>query len=147
MIRMTKQTDYGIRILTQFATTQSHGVFTARDAAVSSHIPLPMVSKILKMLAKHGMLTSIRGVKGGYRLAKTADQISVAEIIQILEGPISLMECTSGVPGECRVEENCPVRGHWWAINHTVQKALEGLTIQAMVQPAPSPVIPMPGRV
>ena len=146
MIRMTKQTDYGILALTHFANAGDGAVLTARDVARETSIARPMVSKILKLLAKSGLLLSLRGIKGGYRLAKRAHEISVAEIITVLEGPLAMTECSTGTPGQCKVEHHCPVSRHWQLINHAVRAALQDMTLTSMTGPAPQQLINIGGR-
>ena len=99
MLRVTKLADYGIVMLTHFATQT--GTHNARDIAPVVRLPLPVVSKVLKLLAKHGLLESQRGIKGGFRLARSAETITVAQIIRALEGPIAVTECTDRIRGEC----------------------------------------------
>jgi len=96
-----------------------------------------MASKILKVLAREGLLTSQRGTKGGYTLARSPECISVAEIIRALEGPIALTECTDRVYGDCGLERLCPTRGNWHKINQAIRDALEKVTLAEMVQPIP----------
>src|SRR5437016_7938012 len=95
MIRLGKLTDYGLVLMTCIARsrTQDGGLHTARDLAKMSRLPLPTVSKVLKELLQSGLLVSHRGIKGGYRLAKEPDQISLVEIISAMEGPVALTEC------------------------------------------------------
>ncbi len=139
---MTKQTDYGIVVLTHFANKSSNLTLTARDISAEAGIPLPMVSKILKLLSRKGILISHRGVKGGYSLSRRADQITVAEVISALEGPIGMTECSSHEEeGECNMESHCPVRFHWQAISYTVKRALEELTLSQMIGPVPQPIV------
>lgn len=137
MIRITKQTDYGIVLLTHLA---AHGerLFNAPDLAAETRLPLPMVSKILKVLARDGLLESHRGVKGGYSLARMPEEISVSEIIAALEGPIALTECIE-VHGDCSHESLCRVRANWQRINDAVRKALDGITLADMAQSGPAP--------
>ena len=78
---------------------------------------------------------SQRGVKGGYRLARDADSITVAEIIEAIEGPIAITECVEAAPGDCDKESWCPVRSNWQLINDAVQGALEGITLARMARP------------
>ena len=133
MIRITKQTDYGIVLLTHLAADPERQ-YNAPDLAAEAHLPLPMVSKILKLLAREGLLASHRGVKGGYSLARRPEAISMAEIIAALEGPIALTECIS-VEGDCSHEPLCPVRSNWRRINQAVRTALEGITLAEMAHP------------
>ena len=95
MIRMSKLTDYAILLLAHLA--RSTGTLTAHELAERSHVPLPTVSKLAKELSKAGLVISHRGRNGGSGLARPAEQISVAENVESLEGPISLTEC--GRPG------------------------------------------------
>jgi FeS assembly SUF system regulator len=139
MIRMSKQTDYGIVLLTHLASTPDAS-YSARELAAVMHLPLPMVSKILKLLTREGLLFSYRGPSGGYRLARQPNQITVAEMINALEGPFAFMECIE-TPGTCRQESFCPVRGNWYTINSTVVRALRGITLSDMTGTIPG----MPG--
>jgi FeS assembly SUF system regulator len=152
MIRITRQTDYGIVLLSQMASHPMAEVHTAKHAAQQSHIPLPMASKILKALAKGGLLVSQRGVKGGYRLAAPAERISLADVIQALEGPIGMTEC-SFKPGACEQEGSCPVQSNWKQISLAMRDALDRIPLSEMVRPRLArpelrllPVSPQPAR-
>jgi FeS assembly SUF system regulator len=133
MIRITKQTDYGIVLLTQMAT-HAERQYNAPDLAAEARLPLPMVSKILKLLTREGVLVSHRGVKGGYSLARHPQAISMAEIIAALEGPIAITECVDE-GGDCVHERLCPVRSNWHRINEAVLAALQGITLAEMAHP------------
>lgn len=135
MIRITKQTDYGIVLLTHLAAQPERQV-NAPELAAETQLPLPMVSKILKVLVREGLLLSNRGVKGGYSLARVPRQISMAEIIAALEGPIAITECIE-VSSDCSHETLCPVRSNWHRINAAVLGALEGITLAEMTMPLP----------
>jgi FeS assembly SUF system regulator len=134
MIRMTKQTDYGFVLLTRLAAG-SERVANAPELAAETRLPLPMVSKILKLLARGGLLVSHRGVKGGYGLARPAGDITADQIIRALEGPVALTVCIEGSPGECQREPFCNVRGSWQLINHAVATALSGITLADLATP------------
>lgn len=140
MIRMSKETDYGILLLTHFADTPEAGVFSARELASETGVPLPMVSKILKNLVRRGMLNSLRGAKGGYYLTRQPEEISIAEVIRALDGPLALTECIEH-PGDCRQEPTCRVRKNWAILNRTVKTALEGITLAEMSQPLPERLV------
>lgn len=135
MLRMTKQTDYGFVLLSHLASEPMR-VVNAPDLAQETRLPLPMVSKILKLLARHDLLRSHRGVKGGYSLARPAAETSAAQILRALEGPVALTVCIDGTPGECDRESFCQVRRHWQAINEAVDRALEGVTLDDLAHPA-----------
>ena len=140
MIRMTKQADYGIVLMTQMAG-QTERLHAAGEIAQEAQLPAPTVSKILKILARAGLLDSHRGMKGGYNLARDPEKITVAEIITALEGPIAITECINDSPGECSQEPFCPVRGNWQRINSAIREALEGITLAEMTHPLPRTVV------
>ena len=134
MLRMTKQTDYGFVLLSRLALEPAQLV-AASELAEETRLPLPMVSKILKLLARHGLLASHRGVKGGYTLARPAAAITAAEILRALEGPVALTVCIDGTPGECDREAFCEVRRPWQAINEAVDSALGRVTLADLARP------------
>jgi FeS assembly SUF system regulator len=137
MLRISKLTDYGIMLLTHMARGPVLPIYSAPELAARSGLPLPTVSKLLKTLARTGLLVAHRGVKGGFSLARRPEDISAAEIIRALEGPIALTECSLPPPGQCGLEQLCPVGNHWQQINRAVQEALNGLTLAAMARPFP----------
>lgn len=136
MIRMTKQTDYGFVLLSHLAN-EAAGEANAPELAAETKLPLPMVSKILKLLVRQGLLLSHRGVKGGYSLARPAAAITAAEILKALEGPVALTVCIEGSPGECEHEHYCTVRGPWQRINREIYTALAGVTLAELAAPSP----------
>lgn len=135
MLKITRQTDYGVMILTRFAQEGIGRIHNARDLATETEVPLPTASKILKLLAREGILLSQRGVKGGYRLARPPEEITVGQVVTAMEGPIAITECVESAPGECDKEPWCPVRSNWQLINDAVQGALEGITLASMARP------------
>lgn len=134
MIRMTKQTDYGFVLLSRLASDPER-VANAPDLATECRLPLPMVSKILKVLARAGLVRSHRGVKGGYSLARLPAEIRADEIVRALEGPVALTVCIDGSPGECDLESFCSVRGHWQRINVAVEGALAQISLSDLSAP------------
>ncbi len=137
MIRLSKLADYGIVVMTHMAR-QPGRQHNAPEVAAQSHIPLPMVSKILKSLARAGLLQSHRGVKGGYGLARPAAAISVAAVISALDGPIALTACIEDGPGGCEIEALCPARANWQRINDAIRTALDGISMAEMAQALPA---------
>ncbi len=138
MLRISRLSDYGILTLTYLAQDSGERTHNARDVAESLHLPLPTVSKILKLLAKSGLLTAHRGVRGGFRLTREARKINIAEVISALDGPISLTVCNDhGGDHDCRIEQSCPCRENWQKINDAVRGALEKITLADMTQPLP----------
>jgi FeS assembly SUF system regulator len=139
MLRVTKLADYGIVILTYF-TNHWESNFNAPDIAQAVRLPLPVVRKVLKLMVKSGLLASIRGTKGGYGLALSPEQITVASIIRALEGPIAVTACTDSTR-DCNLEVGCPVRTNWHLINGAIQSALEKITLAEMTRPMTQPLI------
>jgi FeS assembly SUF system regulator len=140
VLRITKQTDYGIVLLSRMATEPERQV-NAPELAAETQLPLPTVSKILKLLARDGLLVSHRGVKGGYGLSRPPERITVAEIIGSLEGPIAMTECIDEGPDECVQEGHCPMQGNWQVINRAIRSALEGITLRDMADPLPQTLV------
>lgn len=137
MIRLSRLTDYGI-IVMRYMALDCTRVHNAAEVAAEVALPLPTVSKLMRRLAARDLLTSQRGAKGGYSLARLPSSMSVAEIITALEGPISLTVCTTGrAPGSCKHEPRCPVQGHWQRINRAVRAALEEVSLADMAAPLP----------
>jgi FeS assembly SUF system regulator len=140
MLRMSKLTDYGTMVLAQLAANQS-GLSTAGQVADATHLGQPTVSKLLKSLVHAGLVVSTRGVQGGYALARAAESISAAEIIDALEGPVAITECSSLARG-CDLESYCRVGMAWQRINRSIRKALEDVTLadlQHLREPLPLP--------
>lgn len=135
MLRLNRITDYAFVVLSQMAREPVRLV-TAPQLAHDSAVPLPTVSKILKDLARDGVLVSERGVHGGYRLARSPADISVLQIIRALEGPVSLTACVDGSEGQCDVESLCPIRGNWDRVNSAIRAALDGVSLADMAVPA-----------
>jgi FeS assembly SUF system regulator len=133
MLRMGKLTDYGIVLMTFLANEQAsqHSAHTIADAV---KVPLPTVRKVLKALSNAGLLKSERGVSGGYTLSRSAVEISVAEIITAIEGPIALTECVSTV-SQCEQETHCTVQTNWTRINNAVFHALDEVKLADMLAP------------
>jgi len=135
MIRLTRISDYGIVLMTQLAVGRDHAPRNARQVATAAGLPLPVVRKILKVLTREGLLASHRGSRGGYSLARSPEQISAAEMIAALDGPIGLTECAVH-PGQCEQEPSCHVREPWKRINAVVHNALSSVTLAELAQPA-----------
>jgi FeS assembly SUF system regulator len=131
MLRMSKLTDYGLVLLTHMAQDGAPGIRTAHELAERSHVPLPTVSKILKELSKSGLVASHRGRRGGYSLSRPPEQISVAAVLEALEGPVALTECST-MTGVCALEAVCVAKGHWGPISRAIQRTLQKLPLSAL---------------
>jgi FeS assembly SUF system regulator len=133
VFRLSRITDYGLVIMAHLAARED-GTHSAREVASGTRLPHPVASKILKTLARQGLLVSQRGAKGGFSLSRAAEAITVAEVIVALEGPIGLTECTV-LPGHCAQEPSCHVREPWQRINRVVREALERVTLADLARP------------
>ena len=135
MIKLSRMADYGVILMTQLAR-EDGALRTAADLSASCALPLPTVSKLLKQLAQDGLLESHRGTKGGYALAREATEISMADIIGAVEGPIALTDCIEADGTICEIEALCPTRTNWRRINDVLTQALAGVSLAEMVLPA-----------
>lgn len=133
MLRISKMTDYAIMVMVQL-----HGrygeVLSAQALAEASRLELPTVSKVLKLLVNTGLVESYRGPAGGYSLLRKASDISVAEIIEAIEGPIAMTEC-SVEEGLCAQEAKCGLRGNWQRISLAIAQAMRSVSLAEMAHP------------
>jgi FeS assembly SUF system regulator len=142
MIILSKLADYGVIIATHLAETPAQ--VNAVHLAAETRLPQATVAKVLKSLARAGIVSAVRGATGGYRLARPAQDITVAEVVAAIDGALALTQCTSSI-GPCERHDFCPTQPHWHRINQAVERALEGITIGEMVGPrnfmAPPPPV------
>ena len=132
MLRISKLTDYGTVVLGHLAK-YSGDVVSAAEIAGATGIGVPTVSKLLKSLARAGVVASMRGANGGYRLARPAADISAADVIDALEGPVSITEC-SAADSHCDFEDVCNVGGTWQRINVAIRRALDDVSLVDLTQ-------------
>ena len=125
MLRISRLTDYATVILARLG---GGGLASAADIAERTHIGLPTVSKLLKELQHAGLVNSVRGARGGYQLARPATAISAADIIDAVEGPVALTECSSG-SGQCGIETTCTVGHGWQGVSQAIRRALIGISL------------------
>ncbi len=136
MLRVTKLTDYATIVLTALAS-EPVAVLSAAGLAERAGLEIPTVAKVLKPLAQAGLVEGFRGAAGGYRLARAADAISLFEVVEAMEGPLGMTECSVHA-GACGLESSCSVRANWRRINDVVADALRGMTLADMLLP-PAP--------
>lgn len=134
MLRLSKQADYATMLMSCMAQ-QPDAVRNVAELSADTRVSAPMVSKTLKLLARDGLIESVRGAAGGYRLARTAESISIADIVNAVEGPIAVTEC-SGDDSQCALEAHCRVRPHWQIINATIINSLKTLSLAELRRPA-----------
>ncbi len=136
MLRVSRLTDYAAAVMTCMAEREDD-ILSAVQIAEETRLELPTVSKLLKLLGHAALVESFRGVNGGYRLARRAADISLAEIVVALEGPIAVTECSLGV-GQCDRESRCTVRGSWQQISTILDDALRAVSLADMRKRSPS---------
>jgi FeS assembly SUF system regulator len=136
MLRLSKLADYGSQVMAFMA--RDGVVHSASEVATRLGMAPTTVSKILKMLARENLVVSVLGAKGGYMLTRNPSEISIAEIIYAMDGPISITECSS--TSTCNRESTCSTRSNWQGINHIIHDALNKVNLAEMVAPKPQVV-------
>jgi FeS assembly SUF system regulator len=133
MFRISRMTDYGTLILV-FLADQGDRLCSATDVAAGTHVAQPAAQKLLKVLAKTGLVDSVRGADGGYRLARDPALITTSEILDALEGPVAITECSTD-DGDCVLESLCQVGSAWQKINGAIRVALSDITLADLGHP------------
>ncbi|MGO1540319.1 MAG: SUF system Fe-S cluster assembly regulator [Luteimonas sp.] len=142
MLRVTRLTDYATVVLTVLAA-RPDDVLSAAELAERAGLEAPTVSKVLKPLAQAGLVEGFRGAHGGYRLARPAQEISLIEIVETMEGPLAMTECSLD-EHLCGIAHQCGVRANWRRINDVVAAALRDVSLAQMLEEAPTPPPPPP---
>ncbi|HLS83455.1 MAG TPA: SUF system Fe-S cluster assembly regulator [Arenimonas sp.] len=143
MLRVTKLTDYATLVLAALAATPDQRC-SAAELAEQSRLEATTVAKVLRPLAHAGLVEGLRGPGGGYRLARPAPEITLIAIVEAIEGPLGMTEC-SGEHSNCELEPHCGVQSHWRRINDVIVDALSGITLADML-PGARPRRPIPAR-
>jgi Rrf2 family protein len=130
MLKLTKKTDYAIMAV-NFIACQGEGVANTRRISEAYNIPLPLLAKILQKLTRNRIITSQSGPRGGYLLAKPISQITIADILRAIEGPIHIIRCCEG-DHSCSQLEHCSVQRPLQKIEDKLVELLEGTTIEQM---------------
>jgi FeS assembly SUF system regulator len=133
MLRISKLTDYSTVILSEMARSNAV-TFTTAELAISTGIAQPTVSKVLKRLGKSSLVLSIRGANGGYQLGDKPEQISVAQIISAMEGPIGITECCT-TSETCDHVSHCHISGNWVVINRAIETTLKTISLADLISP------------
>ncbi len=136
MIILSKLADYGVIVATHLAARPMDRLNAAQIAA-DTRLPQTTVAKVLKLLAKAGLVAAARGAAGGYLLARAAHQITIAELVAAIDGDFGMTQCT-GTAGPCDRLHFCPTRPHWHRINQAVAQALSHVTLNEMIATVPS---------
>ena len=144
MLRLSKKADYALIAMKHLAVRGNRDSSSAREIAEQYDIPLELMAKVLQRLARRGLLTSHQGTRGGYRLARGASAISVADIIQALDGPLTVTACSTEAEN-CGQFAKCSVRDPLWRIKDRILSALSTCSLQEVSTepPAEEPAVPM----
>jgi Rrf2 family protein len=144
MLRLSKKADYALIAMKHLALRGDHGSSSAREIAEQYDIPIELMAKVLQRLVRRGLLSSHQGTRGGYELARRPVQISVADVIQAIDGPVTVTACSTD-EGQCDQFAKCNVRDPLWRVRERILSALGECTIAELAADAP-PVPPAPGR-
>lgn len=128
MLRLSRLTDYAVVVLSAMARMEER-IVSSVTLAEQTKVPEPTVSKLLKLMAKDGILVSVRGAAGGYRLDKPAAAISIGAVVTVVEGPVALTACVEGSAQPCGLESCCALKGKWNPVNTAIRAALESVSV------------------
>jgi len=134
MLRLSKLTDYAVVVLIRLSSGAA--VQTVPQIAQSTGVPEPTVAKVLKALSAAGLVLSLRGARGGYRLTQSLGEIPVSRVIAAIDGPIALTACVEGSGTVCSTQHHCPVSGRWNLVNGAIQTALDNISLGDMAMVA-----------
>ena len=137
MLRISRLTDHAIVVLAHLSRKAHVCVHPAAGIADETAIPQPTVAKVFKQLTRGGLLISTRGAAGGYSLARDPAEISVADVVTAMEGPLSLTACAIEGLNTCDHGEHCQISGHWPLINQAVYGALADVSMLDLARPVP----------
>jgi Rrf2 family protein len=155
MLRLSKKADYALMAMKHLALRTDpgnpgnhypQGSASAREIAEAYDIPIELMAKVLQRLVRHGLLASHQGTRGGYLLARTPAQISVADVIQAVDGPVTVTACSTE-EGTCEQFTKCNVRDPLWRVRERILSALGECTIAELAAEAPpitTPTAPRP---
>ena len=142
MLRLSKKSDYALIAMKHLALRGDQGSSSAREIARLYDIPIELLAKVLQRLVRRGLLASQQGTHGGYQLARTPAQISVADVIQAIDGPVAVTACSSSDDGACEQFSKCNVRDPLWRVRERILTALGECTV-AELAADPPPAVPL----
>ena len=144
MLRLSKKADYALMAMKHLALRGDRGSSSAREIAAMYNIPIELMAKVLQRLVRRGLLASHQGTRGGYELARRPTQISVADVIQAIDGPVTVTACSND-ENQCEQFSKCNVRDPLWKVRERIVQALGECTIAELAaEPTPMPQTPRP---
>ena len=136
-MRLTHLADYAVVIMPAAARREAGSRLSASELAQETGVPLPTTQKLMGRLAAEGLLTSARGVSGGFALARPAAAITLADIVEAVEGPIAMTVCSGNEgPSDCALDAHCKVKPHMGIVGNAIRGALGAVSLQALCAPA-----------
>jgi len=135
-MRLTHLADYAVVLMTAAARRDAGARLSATELAGETGVPLPTAQKLMGCLASAGLLSSVRGAGGGFALARPAGEISLADIVEAVEGPIALTMCSDGVNHDCVLDAHCRVKPHMGMVGKAVRGALGAVSLEHLCSPA-----------
>lgn len=144
MLKLTRLTDYAILILGALAMRPDQRL-SSHELASYTQLGQPTVAKLTKMLVAAQLIESARGVNGGCTLLRKPENISVANVVEAIEGPIALTACVEGAVDPCAVQNGCFMSGNWNKVNGAIHEALSGVSLAEMFNPEEMFAVPQPG--
>jgi len=142
MFRINRMTDYAVVVLVDMA--RRDGVRAAQQLSEDTGVPLPTVAKLMKSLCHADLVASTRGAGGGYTLSRAPSDISVAHIIEAVEGPIAINACVDDNTDDCGLQGLCSMHGNWERINQVIRRALRDVSLAEMCIAPPNPFLEAP---
>ncbi len=131
-MRLTHLADYAVVMMTAAARRPAGARLSATELSGETGVPLPTAQKLMGKLASAGLLTSARGAGGGFAMARPVAEISLADIVEAVEGPIAMTNCIEGSHHLCAIEGSCRVKPHLHAVNFAVRGALQGVSLASL---------------
>ncbi len=133
-MRLSNMADYAVVVMSAASRHCGFARTSATELATETGIALPTVQKLVSILSKAGLLRSLRGIGGGIQLARPAAAITLADIVEAVEGPIAMTSCTDNGSHNCAIEGSCRVQPHWALVNQAVRGALADVKLTSLVQ-------------
>ena len=135
-MRLSHLADYAVVLMTAAARRPAGERLSATELSADTGVPLPTTQKLMGQLAASGLLTSARGASGGFALARPASEISLADIVEAVEGPIVLTMCADGMNHECALDAHCKVKPHMSIVGDAIRNSLRAVTLAQLCSPA-----------
>lgn len=137
MLKLSKKSDYGLMAMQHLASVTDGHTCSAREISQAYNIPLEMLAKILQKLVKTGLLLSVHGTNGGYVLARHPAEISIADVIEAIDGPFSLVQCRFETKKDCLQFDTCNVKKPLRVVQDRIKETLNGTSILELVPDLP----------